>query len=141
VKHDVARDEIEVAIRKLRILAQALGEVHTESALYGTQVRVADLRRGDVTIVRAVRSGGKLVAVEVESRFNFDRRESLVGFVTDFEGPDRIRIAGQASDIAGVTDATFVGRRAGLRNGGWVLVQGTLQRGTMLAWKLVILEE
>ncbi|MCU0951281.1 MAG: DUF5666 domain-containing protein [Burkholderiaceae bacterium] len=97
-----------------------------------------DLDGGQYLIVRAQRIGGVLTAQRIEIRATLDDDLSnALGYVTQFAGPADLRVAGQRVDARG---ATFTGGTAAeLRDTAFVLVEGTMRDGVLIARRIEFL--
>jgi hypothetical protein len=99
----------------------------------------ADLlsQEGVVAIVGARAAGSQLIAASVEFRPMIDAANSVFGYVSEFGSIGQFRVAGQAVNAA---SANVVGGTAAqVRDGAFVLVEGSVTNAVMQATRVELL--
>jgi Domain of unknown function (DUF5666) len=99
----------------------------------------ADLaaQEGVVTIVRARTLGTALIAASVEFKPTADPANSAIGYVSQFVSLADLRVAGQRVDASGA--AITGGTANDVRNNVFVLTQGRMNNGVLIASRLEVL--
>lgn len=97
-----------------------------------------DLDSGQYLIVRAQRIAGVLTAQRIEIRATLDDDLSnTIGYITQFNGAGEFRVAGQRVDARSASVAG--GSAADLRDTAFVLVEGSMRDGVLVARRVEFL--
>jgi hypothetical protein len=99
---------------------------------------IADLDAGLFAIVRAVRQNNVLVARSIDIRATLDDdSDNLLGYVSDVRSLADLRVGGQRIDASQAVIAG--GTAASLRDTAYVLVEGSMANGVLVARRIELL--